>query len=615
MTSPARYSRLRAAARLVLLAAAIGLTTWGVCLIAFAGSLRGTRLGVPIAFWGVLLGYTAIRTTGGKAAAPQPDPAEAEAQDVESPVSAELVRERDEAMRHEYEMRLEVMLRRELEKVLRTELAGLRHDVAELRGDVLDAVDGRLRMERVEITRIIGSNLAAMHDDGRTAVRPSASDIAVTASGAGPGTRYRIDDGAAVFTSSKSDDGASVLTPVGLDDATGAAREYAAVPSASIDQADEMERALERDSGADHNGVVEPTTAEARPATASSAPSATGLAAAPSAPPAAGLATAPSAPSAAGLATTPLAQPAAGAPSARTTSVATPMALAASVPTAGNPNPAGSVPAPPEPGRSPSRLKGHAGPGRQLVEFSEVTSRRGGSSPLLGPGTGPEPAFEARSEPASGPEPAARPETTRNLDPDVEPAPLTESATPPLPRAARSAPASSEAAPKRSDDPFASLPRLSAFRLPDLPAGVSLAKSVTPAALPEPIETAPTTSQPVTPESPTSQSPAPEPSALEPSAAEPSASELSTSELSTSELSTPQAPAPGAPTSAPSAAEAPAPPEVSGYVGRRRNADVDTDAEPTEAPSGRHGAASDADSTPVRASGSGRSPRPVAHRR
>ena len=65
------------------------------------------------------------------------------------------------------------MLRRELEQVLRTELAGLRRDVAELRGDVLDAVDGRLRMERVEITRIIGSNLAALHDDGTVALPPS----------------------------------------------------------------------------------------------------------------------------------------------------------------------------------------------------------------------------------------------------------------------------------------------------------------------------------------------------------------------------------------------------------------------------------------------------------
>lgn len=37
--------------------------------------------------------------------------------------------------------------------------------MAGLRGEVLDAVDGRLRLERIETTRILGSDLAAPQDE------------------------------------------------------------------------------------------------------------------------------------------------------------------------------------------------------------------------------------------------------------------------------------------------------------------------------------------------------------------------------------------------------------------------------------------------------------------
>jgi hypothetical protein len=164
MTTFAPQSRRRALARLGVLATAIALTTWGICLISFSGSVRSTRLGIPIAFWGALLGYAFIRMTGGAAPAVENRPVRVEAitatPEVAPRATAELVRDRDDAVRREYESQLEVMLRRELDQVY-AEVAGLRRDVADLRSDVLDAVDGRLRMERVEITRIIGSNVAA----------------------------------------------------------------------------------------------------------------------------------------------------------------------------------------------------------------------------------------------------------------------------------------------------------------------------------------------------------------------------------------------------------------------------------------------------------------------
>lgn len=79
----------------------------------------------------------------------------------------ELELEREVAARREYEMQLEVYLRRELESGLREQVDALRNEVDRLRGDVIERLDGELRMERIETTRLIGGSLRALRDEAR----------------------------------------------------------------------------------------------------------------------------------------------------------------------------------------------------------------------------------------------------------------------------------------------------------------------------------------------------------------------------------------------------------------------------------------------------------------
>ena len=87
--------------------------------------------------------------------------------EVERRRSAEVAHERDEATRREFALSLELMLRREMERVLRDELDGLRQEVAALRQDLTEKVPGQIRLERIETTRLIGSDLEALQAEVR----------------------------------------------------------------------------------------------------------------------------------------------------------------------------------------------------------------------------------------------------------------------------------------------------------------------------------------------------------------------------------------------------------------------------------------------------------------
>ena len=137
-------------------------------MIAYADTTRFLRIGIFVSLWGFLLGAFAIHSTGVMASARSSlgmlEP-ELPGQDVALRRPGEIELESDAAGRREYELQLELMLRRQMEQVLREQVAELRRDIAGLRREVLEAVDGRLRLERVETTRIIGSDLAALHDE------------------------------------------------------------------------------------------------------------------------------------------------------------------------------------------------------------------------------------------------------------------------------------------------------------------------------------------------------------------------------------------------------------------------------------------------------------------
>ena len=79
----------------------------------------------------------------------------------------EIELEKEVAARREYELQLEVYLRRELERGLAEDVAALREEVGRMRGEMIDRLDGELRMERIETTRLIGGSLRALQDEAR----------------------------------------------------------------------------------------------------------------------------------------------------------------------------------------------------------------------------------------------------------------------------------------------------------------------------------------------------------------------------------------------------------------------------------------------------------------
>ena len=166
MTQVPVKSRSRARSVLLFLLLLIGFacTVGGVCLIAFSNSVGNVRIGFVVALWGALLGSWALHGTRWSSSSATPTETGGV---LELRRSAEVEREDDTLTRREYELRLELMLRRQMESVLREQVTLLRQDVAGLRGEVLEAVDGRLRLERIETTRIIGSDLAALQNEVR----------------------------------------------------------------------------------------------------------------------------------------------------------------------------------------------------------------------------------------------------------------------------------------------------------------------------------------------------------------------------------------------------------------------------------------------------------------
>jgi hypothetical protein len=142
---------------LALLLGAVGL--W---LVVTGQSQRAVRLGALASLWALLIGTFVMfgsRRSGGTAV----DMAYEEG---EHP-STELTPVEDAAEQREYEARLEEMLRREVQTTLAREMAFLRGELASLRTELLDKVGGQITLERIETTRIIGSDLEALQAEVR----------------------------------------------------------------------------------------------------------------------------------------------------------------------------------------------------------------------------------------------------------------------------------------------------------------------------------------------------------------------------------------------------------------------------------------------------------------
>ncbi|PZS36143.1 MAG: hypothetical protein DLM58_02360 [Pseudonocardiales bacterium] len=162
------------------MAAAIGLGAFAVWLIVTAETQKGTRIGALIGCWALLLGAFAVLGTRQPDAGPYA-PGESAAR-----AGGELARVEDAAARREYEYRLMEMLRREITATMSAELVTLRADVAALRGELVEKVGGQIRLERIETTRVIGSDIEALHHEvrqmmgGRTTERLSSFSLGST---------------------------------------------------------------------------------------------------------------------------------------------------------------------------------------------------------------------------------------------------------------------------------------------------------------------------------------------------------------------------------------------------------------------------------------------------
>ncbi|HZC69473.1 MAG TPA: DUF6779 domain-containing protein [Jatrophihabitans sp.] len=79
----------------------------------------------------------------------------------------ELERADEAAARRAHEARLERLLRTEIQAAVNREVTVLRSEIADLRSELVEKVGGQLRLERIETTRVLGSDLEALQHEVR----------------------------------------------------------------------------------------------------------------------------------------------------------------------------------------------------------------------------------------------------------------------------------------------------------------------------------------------------------------------------------------------------------------------------------------------------------------
>lgn len=181
---PRTPSRRMLALRGGMFAIAVGLAVAGVYMIVInANESKSLDIGVVLGLWGALLGAFAVvgSRSNPAVAPPEPSPAPppAAAPAAPPPTGRELdvrtlgelqriaVANAIDAARREFRAELEEMLRREVQAGLAREIAGLRAEVTALRNELVEKVGGQLRLERIETTRLIGSDLEALQHELR----------------------------------------------------------------------------------------------------------------------------------------------------------------------------------------------------------------------------------------------------------------------------------------------------------------------------------------------------------------------------------------------------------------------------------------------------------------
>lgn len=153
----------------------IVLTAVALWLIVTSTTQKSLEIGVLVGIWGVVIAASCVFTNRVHAAANRPADGTGGELALRSKNAVGLADELAE--RRKFQAQLEQLLRTELRNVLLTEVEGLRAEVADLRNELVDTVGGQLRLERVETTRVIGSNLESMYQQlQRLTADPHESD-------------------------------------------------------------------------------------------------------------------------------------------------------------------------------------------------------------------------------------------------------------------------------------------------------------------------------------------------------------------------------------------------------------------------------------------------------
>ncbi len=151
----------RGGLRTLALAVAVVVALVSTAAVVISDDPQILRLAVVGALWAfVLAAFAAPRRRGD-------DDGDRPGTEIELRKTYEIELEREVAARREYELQLEVYLRRELERGLAEDVAALRDEVGRMRGEMMDRLDGELRMERIETTRLVGGSLRALQDEAR----------------------------------------------------------------------------------------------------------------------------------------------------------------------------------------------------------------------------------------------------------------------------------------------------------------------------------------------------------------------------------------------------------------------------------------------------------------
>src|SRR6478736_4460853 len=142
----------------------LGLGAIAVALVVLGDSQKQLRIGVLLGIWAAVVAYFL------------PPRREEEPQAVSTGLDASRSVYIDVGIRtapdprreyREYQAQLERTFRRDMEQALSEHIARLRGEVALLRNDLVEQVNGQLRLERTETTRALGSDIEGLQQEIR----------------------------------------------------------------------------------------------------------------------------------------------------------------------------------------------------------------------------------------------------------------------------------------------------------------------------------------------------------------------------------------------------------------------------------------------------------------